>query len=76
MGVRIARRQWQGPLLFCAYCRRIPDEDDQSGRDQVETRIAEHLDVHVSRGNCPSYLESVMKTDEQGISEAYGATRA
>jgi DNA-binding response OmpR family regulator len=55
-------RQLQGLLPICAYCKRI--RDDQNYWNQVETYIAEHLDIRFSHGICPSCLESVMKSDQ------------
>jgi DNA-binding response OmpR family regulator len=55
-------RQLQGLLPICAYCKRI--RDDQNYWNQVETYIAEHLDIRFSHGICPSCLETVMKSDE------------
>jgi CheY-like chemotaxis protein len=55
-------RQLQGLLPICAYCKRI--RDDQNYWNQVETYIAEHLDIRFSHGICPSCLEAVMKADE------------
>jgi CheY-like chemotaxis protein len=55
-------RQLQGLLPICAYCKRI--RDDQNYWNQVETYIAEHLDIRFSHGICPSCLETVMKADE------------
>jgi response regulator RpfG family c-di-GMP phosphodiesterase len=56
-------RQLQGLLPICAYCKRI--RDDQNYWNQVETYIAEHLDVRFSHGICPSCLETVLK--EEGV---------
>jgi CheY-like chemotaxis protein len=58
-------RQLQGLLPICAYCKRI--RDDQNYWNQVETYIAEHLDIRFSHGICPSCLEAVMKADEAAI---------
>jgi len=55
-------RQLQGLLPICAYCKRI--RDDQNYWNQVETYIAEHLDIRFSHGICPSCLETVMKAEE------------
>jgi sigma-B regulation protein RsbU (phosphoserine phosphatase) len=56
-------RQLQGLLPICAYCKRI--RDDQNYWNQVESYIAEHLDVRFSHGICPSCLETVLK--EEGV---------
>ena len=56
-------RQLQGLLPICAYCKRI--RDDQTYWNQVESYIAEHLDVRFSHGICPSCLETVLK--EEGV---------
>ena len=56
-------RQLQGLLPICAYCKRI--RDDQNSWNQVESYIAEHLDVRFSHGICPSCLETVLK--EEGV---------
>jgi phosphoserine phosphatase RsbU/P len=56
-------RQLQGLLPICAYCKRI--RDDQNYWSQVESYIAEHLDVRFSHGICPSCLETVLK--EEGV---------
>ena len=56
-------RQLQGLLPICAYCKRI--RDDQNYWTQVESYIAEHLDVRFSHGICPSCLETVLK--EEGV---------
>jgi sigma-B regulation protein RsbU (phosphoserine phosphatase) len=54
-------RQLQGLLPICAYCKRI--RDDQNYWSQVETYIAEHLDVRFSHGICPSCLEQVLRQE-------------
>ncbi|HXE81276.1 MAG TPA: response regulator [Vicinamibacterales bacterium] len=56
-------RQLQRLLPICAYCKRI--RDDQNYWNQVESYIAEHLDVRFSHGICPSCLETVLK--EEGV---------
>jgi len=58
-------RQLQGLLPICAYCKRI--RDDQNYWNQVETYIAEHLDVRFSHGICPSCLETVLKQDTGAV---------
>ena len=54
-------RQLQGLLPICAYCKRI--RDDQNYWSQVETYIAEHLDVRFSHGICPSCLDQVLRQE-------------
>jgi phosphoserine phosphatase RsbU/P len=54
-------RQLQGLLPICAYCKRI--RDDQNYWSQVETYIAEHLDVRFSHGICPWCLEQVLRQE-------------
>jgi DNA-binding response OmpR family regulator len=54
-------RQLQGLLPICAYCKRI--RDDQNYWNQVETYIAEHLDIRFSHGICPACLEHVLAGD-------------
>ena len=63
-------RQLQGLLPICAYCKRI--RDDQNYWNQVESYIAEHLDVRFSHGICPSCLETVLK--EEGVHPPAAAT--
>ena len=63
-------RQLQGLLPICAYCTRI--RDDQNYWNQVESYIAEHLDVRFSHGICPSCLETVLK--EEGVHPPAAAT--
>ena len=66
-------RQLQGLLPICAYCKRI--RDDQNYWNQVETYIAEHLDVRFSHGICPSCLETVLKQDTRRAAGAVEVRR-
>jgi sigma-B regulation protein RsbU (phosphoserine phosphatase) len=59
-------RQLQGLLPICAYCKRI--RDDSNYWSQVETYIAEHLDVRFTHGICPSCLETVINTELEDAS--------
>lgn len=67
-------RQLQGLLPICAYCKRI--RDDQNYWNQVETYIAEHLDIRFSHGICPSCLDQVMHAEEPAAAGATHATPA
>ena len=55
-------RQLQGLLPICSYCKRI--RDDKNYWSQVESYIAEHLDIRFSHGICPSCLDAVLKNEE------------
>lgn len=55
-------RQLQGLLPICSYCKRI--RDDKNYWSQVESYIAEHLDIRFSHGICPSCLEAVLKSED------------
>ena len=54
-------RQLHGLLPICAYCKRI--RDDQNYWRQVESYLADHSEVQLSHGICPSCLERVMSEE-------------
>jgi CheY-like chemotaxis protein len=66
-------RQLQGLLPICAYCKRI--RDDSNYWNQVESYIAEHLDVRFTHGICPSCLDTVMNADLEGAETSNQAPR-